>query len=240
MAPRLLSGNQVVYIMMEFGSMLLWDEASKKRFIDSVLEEKCRLGIEVYAFSIFSDRAFLLTGKFGAYTEEEACRDVLIILQHYLETGWLTQDDRRLFQNGSNLKLSLCLLNGRDEIVNALIYVHLVARDLGYVRAAFDYWWSSIQIYRNRPSWNGLNAETVYENLSPDSGRSRRNLVRRHREIERSGRFFPNCLSAPVIFTTLAGLPSGPASPASGCPERPAHAAADAEASVSSLITRAG
>ena len=30
MAPRLLSGNQVVYIMMEFGSMLLWDEASKK------------------------------------------------------------------------------------------------------------------------------------------------------------------------------------------------------------------
>ena len=35
MAPRLLSGNQVVYIMMEFGSMLLWDEASKKQNADS-------------------------------------------------------------------------------------------------------------------------------------------------------------------------------------------------------------
>ncbi len=233
MAPRLLSGNQVVYIMMEFGS------TSKKQFIDSVLDEKRRLGIEVYAFSIFSDRAFLVIGKFGAYTEEEACRDVLIILQHYLKTDCLTQDDRRFFQNGSNLKLTLCLLNGKDEIVDALIYVHLVARDLGYVRAAFDYWWSSIQIYRNRPSWNGLNAETVYENLSPDAGRSRRNLVRRHREIERSGRFFPDCLSAPVIFTTLACLPSQPpASPASGCPERPAQA--DAESSVPSLVARVG
>ena len=153
MTPLLLSGNQVVYTMMEFGSMLLWDEASKKRFIDAVLEEKRRLGIEVYAFSIFGDRAFLLTGKFGAYTEEEACQDVLTILRHYLKTGRLTQDDHRSFQNGSNLKLSLCLLNGREKIVDALIYVHLVARDLGYVRAAFDYWWSSIQIYRNRPSW---------------------------------------------------------------------------------------
>lgn len=224
MTPLLLSGNQVVYTMMEFGSMLLWDEASKKRFIDAVLEEKRRLGIEVYAFSIFGDRAFLLTGKFGAYTEEEACQDVLTILRHYLKTGRLTQDDHRSFQNGSNLKLSLCLLNGREEIVDALIYVHLVARDLGFVRAAFDYWWSSIQIYRNRPSWNGLNAETIYENLSPDSGRSRRNLVRWHRKIERSGHFFPDCLSAPVIFTTLAGLPSHPADSSSGCSKRHAQA----------------
>ena len=201
MGSHYLSGRQVVYTRLEFGSRLLWDESSKKMFIDAFLDEKKNLGAEVYAFAVFSEQFYMLTGRFGAYTEHEAYLDHLGALDRFLAAGLIPEADMVRFREGTGLRFSVCCLSGIENILKVLMYIHLAARNLGYVRAGFDYWWSSVQTYRNRYSWSCLCTQVIYENLSPDPERARRSLVRRHREQERSGNPAPECIHYPVIYS---------------------------------------
>lgn len=199
MVPLFLSGKQIVCTRMLFETRLLWDECFKKAFIDAIGTVKETQGFEVYAFAVFSDRIYMLSGKFGAYTQADACEDQRSILKCFLSLGSVSGPDVEQFRRGSGPLLTFCPLSSRTDLLKALIYIHLAAQNLGYVRSGFDYWWSSIQTYRNRYSFSGVDTKTVFSVISPDADRARRILIRRHHDAVRKGNPVPECLLSPAV-----------------------------------------
>lgn len=194
MSTLILAGRQVVYSVLQFGSRLLWDECYRKDYIGSIGEIKQQQGFEVYAFSVFNDRVYMLTGRFGEYTMSEACTDQMRILQHFLDKGKVPVSDLDLFENGSGIKVKICPMKSSRDVVRSVIHIHLVSMNLGYVRQAGDYWWSSVQTYRKRYTWKIVDLFPVLDAISFDRDHSRRVLLRKQGDMERGCNPTPACL----------------------------------------------
>lgn len=194
MSTLLPAGRQVVFTSLQFGCKLLWDECCRREYLDSVGRVRETEGYEIYAFSIFSDRFCAITGKFGTYTEEDASLDQMRILKHFLENSSLPSQDRKQFLEGTGPLLSCHSLDTPKDIQSAVIYVHLMAQNLHYIRSGIGYWWSSVQTYRQRYRWTIVDTGLVLDMLSADKAHARRVFIRRHGQASRAGNPLPECL----------------------------------------------
>ncbi len=194
MITQLPAWRQVVFTSLKFGCKLLWDECCRREYLDSVEKVRDMEGYEVYAFSIFSDRFCAVTGKFGEYPEQEACMDQMRILKHFLENSDLPSQDRNQFLNGDGPALFCCSLVSSEDVQSAVIYVHLLAQNLHYIRYGTGYWWSSVQTYRQRYRWDIVDTSLVLDEISPDRAHARRVFIRKHGQASRAGNPLPECL----------------------------------------------
>lgn len=185
----------MVFSRISFGSPILLNEGSRKEYVDFLEEVKGKQGIEVYAYSVFSDCAFMLTAKFGEYTLKDAARDQKEILDHFLEYGTAEGSEVEAFRKGPGVSCLLCHLRSGKEVVDTVIHIHLRAMNEGIVQHGLDYWWTSAKEYKARSYWGGVDVTAVLAVLSPDFERARRNLIRKHHERERDLNPEPACLS---------------------------------------------
>lgn len=210
-ASMILTGKQVVYSMMLFEDKFFWYEASRKIYIDTLEEVRRRRGFETYAFAVFNDRIYMLTGKFGEYTDRDVYEDQMEILRQFLALGEESVREVLKSHRGClQTRLGLCHLKNPEDLLQALIYIHLVAYNLGYVRSGFDYWWSSLQIYRNRyplSSFGPVSAEVVFGILSENPEHARRVLIRKHHNSVRAGNPGPKCIDHLRWFSDAEDVP---------------------------------
>lgn len=189
-----LSGRQVVYSRITFRSFPLCDAASKKFFIDALAHQKALAGFEVYGFSIFSNQVYLLTGKFGSYMPSDARRDLEDLLSYFLQSGSLGKDDLDAYYSSPAPVFSTKQLHTRKEVLDSLIYLHLVAMNLHYIQVGLDYWWTSVHNYRNKAPWTGVDSSVICEWICPDPDKARRRLIRMHHDSQRRDNPIPACL----------------------------------------------
>lgn len=202
MESYIMSCRQVIYTVLDFGEFLLWDEAYKKYYIDVIADVKKDSGIEVYAFSVFSGRVFMLSGRFGQYSAEEAWDFQHEILKHFLALEKLSKPEAEKLQGINGISMTYCLLEKQEDILQTLIYIHLVAMNQGYVRFGFDYWWSSVQTYRSHYMWKGVDSSVILESMSANQEHARRVLIRRHHDREHLGNPVPSCLKASLTVNS--------------------------------------
>lgn len=191
----LLTGRQVVFTMLYFGCNLLWDECYRMEYLNSARKVQLKQGFEVYGFSVFSDRVCMVTGKFGEYTEKDACYDQLMVLNHFLKHGDLSDFDLRQYEKSSGPRTECRILDSADDIRKTVIYIHLLAQDLGYIRIGTRYWWSSYQTYCRRYSWNIVDTAYVLDSISSDRDHAQRVFARQHGQAGKLGNPKPPCLN---------------------------------------------
>lgn len=204
--------RQVIYTVLDMGCFLLWDEPYKKYFIDIMAEVKSRLGIEVYAFTVLSGKVYMLSGRFGEYSEEEAWDFQNEILKHYLALKEVPSSETDELMKDHEISMTICPIRKHEDIMKTIIYIHLVAMNEGYVRFGIDYWWSSAQTYRSRYIWRAVDTDVVLGSLSPNREHARRVLVRRHHGRESAGNPAPSCLSASFTVKSRDAIPDAVAS----------------------------
>lgn len=181
MEPFFLEGREIIFSLLHLECRLLWDEALRKSYLDVLTKFSAEAGFEVYAFSVFSDRIYMITGRFGVYTEEEAREVQFGALRHFLKYGDLRDEDREVTAEGGTPWADCVKLKDLDDVLDTMVYIHLVAQDLGYIRTGIDYWWSSAQTYRKRYRWKVVRMDVILAAISTDREHARRIVVRRHR-----------------------------------------------------------
>lgn len=166
-----------------------WD----KRILLSALDSIRRLfDFELYAFCILNDRVLLLTG--GMRLKASTIRHMLAtLLERYV---YRTEQigEYGLLPAETDARACIIRVEGEQDAVNVLRYIHLTPSSEGYALTAGDYWWTSYSSYRGRYCWPMVNAEAVMRILERQDRQAVRNLLEFHHRAECMRNPLPECL----------------------------------------------
>ena len=166
-----------------------WD----KRILLTSLEGVRKLfDMELYAFCVLNDRVRLLTG--GLKVKASTIRHMLAALmeRYAVKTEQIGEYD--VLPPGTTAKVCIVRLEGEQDAISVLRYIHLSPSSEGYALSAADYWWTSLSSYRGRYCWPMVDAEVVMRVLERRDRQAVRSLMEYHRRAECMHNPVPECI----------------------------------------------
>lgn len=147
---------------------IFMDEIEKKLFLDMLLDIRNQFSLDIYAYCVLDAKAHMLVDTAAGINLEKALAQLEQCFALHYEVRYPGMSPI-LFHQSCYTDIQF-----PEQLMEMCVQLHAMPQKLGYVRAAGDYWWSSLKEYLLRCQTGILKTECILEALDADRKRAAR------------------------------------------------------------------
>lgn len=184
--------REIYYTDLRVSSEIFANEWDKRILLDSIGKFRKLFDFELYAFCVLNDSIRLLIG--GSRLKASGVRHMLATLLERYDNRTDQIGEYDLLPPGMMARACVVRIEGEQNAIDVLRFIHLTPSSEGYSLSAGDYWWTSFSSYRGRYCWPMVDAEVVMRVLERQDRQAAKSLLEYHRRAEYMRNPAPECI----------------------------------------------
>ena len=184
--------KEIYYTDLKVSAEVFANEWDKQILLNSLERLRKLCDFELYAFCVLNDSIRLLIG--GSRLKASGVRHMLATLLERYDNRTDQIGEYDLLPPGMMARACVVRIEGEQNAIDVLRFIHLTPSSEGYSLSAGDYWWTSYSTYRGHYNWTLLKIAPVMRYLSRYDQRPVQALAEYHRRGEALRNPIPSCI----------------------------------------------